>query len=468
MSSSYNLDKFSQRTLNIIASVICRQDVNVVLSSRLKEVATVVMEGRTLFLDPMFCTLYDLLLLSQLLKYRSQVSKRYRRNTLEDEVLREWLRESQGKLKKIFPKLSSVSGIFNTDFCSDSSLPKVDWKEVKLNKLEKDSFKINSSGELSSIDVPDVSITGGETDFKVLLESIENGQIPMKDYPEFPYMPVVTIPINVMVKKALPQYWEKTIEKYSHLQETVDSIKKCMTETMKGTLELNVFANHKRSGVKIDSKRLYQVPLAHKTGIPPAIFQKDKRQINTNYKPSDHLGIIVIDLNEWIEEKRLRANCKHFLSFVRVFEELEMDFMVASFRDFRIKLGNGRDVYVHIPIILKKHNEVMDSMIWSRLDHAWGNEAEAVGQVASYQPLHLLTIESYLEENIQDEGYKFVNFIYLSQNTLGGEYCQDHIYAKTTKVVEKVYERMSEELKWSSSVFVPWQLKEHGGKDIFA
>lgn len=468
MSSSYSLDKFSQRTLNIIASVICKQDVNVVLSNRLEDTTTVVMEGRTLFLNPMFCTLYDLLLLSQLLKYRPQVSRRYRKNTLEDEVLREWLRESQGKLKKVFPKLSRVPGIFNTRFCSGDALPKVDWKEVQLNKLDKDSFKINSSGEISGMDVPGVSIAGGETDFQVLIESIENGQLPLKNYSEFPYMPVVTIPINVMVKKALPQYWEKTIEKYSHLQETVDSIKKCMTETMKGTLDLNVFANHKRSGVKIDSKRLYQVALARKTGIPPAIFQKDKRQINTSYKPSDHLGLIVIDLNEWTEEKRLRANYKHFLSFVRVFEELEMDFMVASFRDFRVKLRDGRDVYVHLPIILKKHNEEMDSMVWSRLDHAWGNDAKAVGQTASYQPLHFLTIENYLNENIKDEGYKFVNFIYLSQNTLGGEYCQEHIHAETTKVIEKLYERMSKELKWSSSVFVPSQLKEHGGKDIFA
>ncbi|BBM86602.1 hypothetical protein [Candidatus Uabimicrobium amorphum] len=460
----YQVDKILPRALNMITSFVSGKQVNVVVAERAKEPVTVVMEGTALFVQPQVA-FYDVLMASRLFNYHYIIKKQYREESPPVKLIRKWMRKERKYLHRRFPALHGFKGSYHPH--SDcEEYPCVVWQGVEFGNLQSNPFAGVGSENFSMVQVEGVDIVSSEDDMNALIAALKNGNVPLKKHKEL-HIPVAEIPANLLVKNAWPQEWER-LERYFN-SSWIKEWRKCMMRKMEGNLDLNIFAQHKSSGTRINMNRLYRVPLAKYTRQIPKIFQSERRRIETTFDPSQYLGVLAVDMNMWSEkdENGRYGSGNSELALVHILEQMGIDLILISFRDFLVDLGNGEKVYIHVPFVLKQAHEPMSKIIWSRVVEAWKRSGQR-GEICSFQPIHFKTISEYINKAFAEKHYRYVYMMYYSRNDFGSQ--NDLFHARTIQSLENICQDMfarHDKTKWLMYGRIPYSLKNHAEKGVF-
>lgn len=465
-----DLERFSDRALSMIASAIHGAPVTVVRSSRCRAPAALAMEGRALFLDLKRLGLYDLLVLAGLFRHRRECSPLHGAPKASAEQVACWLKAENGEVLRRFPRAETLEGRYRQGPLAPNSaestgmdresLPEVAWADVTTAPLDTD--RLGLAG-LAALGVKGVRTTSADDDLTRLAEAIVQGKLPVHAHPAVPALPYAEVQVRLETPAA-PD--EKTPEEAA-LERRIDAgargIATCMQENLQGLQEERV--RLRRSfGSRMDPSRLHDALVARKTGQPARVFRRRPVETDAVFRPDRHLAVLGFDVHSLhaAANRHGRVSLNLIRMLVRVYEMLEIECVVVTFRDQVLTLPDGRSVYLHMPHVAKALDEPFGPKVWSRLEAAWAPRTET-GAAACLVPLQLATLERHARSAIQENQPRYLRFDYYTAEGLPAPH-EDHTTQRrlcdaTERVLKRVRDETAPEV--ALGVFLPSALIRH-------
>ncbi|NUM37464.1 MAG: hypothetical protein HUU50_23255 [Candidatus Brocadiae bacterium] len=463
------LISISNNTLNMIASWISGQATEVFLSTRIQSQATVAAQSRTIFLNPYICGLYDLILLSRLLRHRRMIGNlvdhEEEKKVPENQII-EWMKKEQKALDTMFPFIHRLPGVFHPGI--ELNLPDIIWKKLSLRSLTKEDLLSLNKGNLRGIHFQNIDILNHDSDLNLLMDCIQDGSLQPELLEGFPSMGIYTLPLRINAGEALPDYWETFSRRY-FLQKTLQDIVSCHKKQLEGSDKGIRCKLHKSFGIYLDSSRLHHAAVAQKCGISMPVFKANNKNKLRLYNSNEHLGILALDINS-LKKGGIQSPSVNIILLcllAKMLDELKADFVVLAFRDQEFFYEREDSIsfhYFHMPLILKDIDEPFDGRIWARFD--WANKkAQSDSPGASCLPmLQLKTISEIIKKTTEKKYYRFFDLYYFGAKDVSDTYGyrNDDSIAKIAQESEKILSQMVEENhgEWSFTGYLPSLLKE--------
>lgn len=439
MAENFAVQGSSDRFLRMVATMVCGRPADVILSERLKYPAALAAEDRKIFLDPCLCGMYDLFVLARLLSYRSEIKQE--NEYVPDGQVRQWIKAQRKLLRTRYPRLEAVlSGILHPAHGAlrDSALPRLAWKQVEYNQLPDDAFVGSRVHEITGVD-----LQGIENDFLKLQSAIENGSYPIEQDPDLPEMPVARLSTKLTPSRGKSELLEAYDHKFG-MKQFVSIYQNCYLARTQGAEDLSSAPRHRRYGLHLDANRLHDAVVAEKSGYQLPVFRTPRRERLANFRPEQHLSVLAVDINSLrrgsIDDPAVSV--VFLLVMVKFFESMGVDFIVLSFKDRVLHLANGRDVYLHVPLVIKGVDEEM-SEAWPRIDMAWQYHLTQ-GELSSFHPLQLKTIAEHIDHAAQNRRYKFYDLLYFNFHGLGGSYHTPATALRAAQAMSRICDELEE------------------------
>jgi len=229
-----DLNRYSNRTLELLALLISGIEIRVVLSARAKNPLTIVLESKTIVLNPDYTSLYDVILGAMLMDFRAIRNNGPHRIDQKDR----WLtRKARLKvmdslwdtLEMRFPRIQELPGRFRPGQNLKGLYLTVN--SVEWHAMENMGEQIDQTGRfrIRSSSIEDLHITGCEDDFGWLESKIRNGEIPLQYVPGLEDLPYLHVPIELTPSQRYTstEEWEQHIQDKEN-QSLVTDLIRCM------------------------------------------------------------------------------------------------------------------------------------------------------------------------------------------------------------------------------------------------
>lgn len=441
---SVSLADFNPRMLSLLAGILSGDETRVSLSERLKHPMTVVMETRTLALDPHKTHLFDVVVGALLLTHR-----RVRREGPDNpEALDEWLTQRGrsdllqrvfAQLKTEFPGVKDWPGRFKPDRDADGL--RVTARQIDYEPMKPLTGKGHEPGAV--VQDPRLRIDGTERDAEWLREAIESGHYELKTLPNLPELPYVHIPVELELPGSDPllELREEGL-KDEDLSRMVNDLTRCIRRKSEVRDERLNRGKHEQSGVRLDPNRLIDAALAARTGLAPKLFRRKKPIIEPIFKPDEHLMVLNFDMNdmrrlEWQEMHREKVR-RMLTGMCLTFEGLEVPSSVLGFSDHLLSLGDGRVVCLHATVRLKSFDEPFDRAFWARLNRLFDRPPAYPGTAGCFTPLAMRDTAAEFQRIRQLEEHSYRHMIFWAPRWISEDFgqfresdfvsrCADHI-----------------------------------------
>jgi len=478
-----NLDQFSPRGLNLLGSIFSGSDVRVVLSTRATHPATVVLESRTVVLDPARAGLYDLALCARMLQHRS-----LRRTGPKDKArLDAWLTkkiqsklapQTQKELRSEFPGIERLPGLYRPDneslegFNGLQMVSKsIDWKPLEAPKGPL------GSNSLSFESIPEIELTGTEDDYGWLLNALQSGNIPLETLPGLEDLPFVRVPFRICLSEgASPtlEVFERKMAEHE-IKDLVASLMGCYRRKSEVREERLNLGKHTRHGVRFDTNRLVEAIVSSRAGIEPKLFKRKAGVIEPVFNPQEHLVLIEIDLNDlrrtdsWWETEQNRSSVQRFLScMIMAYQKLEVDCIVRGFADRLVTLDDGRAVCLHWSTELKSIDDHFDVTFWNRVTHLFDHPPQFPGESTCFHPLSLHDISTAFDRTVREQDHSYRALIWWARHGMSHDFPQFHtadFLMRTADHVDREVLGLEKRLTGTFdtlATYLPKELKSHG------
>jgi hypothetical protein len=495
--NTITLEQFSPRGLNLLGSIFGGVDVRVVLSSRAKYPATVVLESRTIVLDPKRTGLYDLALCARLLKHRG-LRRAGSHGTHSDRWLtgkfrRQLVPQTQDELRREYPGIGRLPGRYRPDSGLEglrvvnrsvewSPLPKLPARQAVTGGPEQPNQTAQrqpggpwSSPQFEFTKLPELEITGAEDDFAWLLDAIRDGHIPLQTLPELDDLPFVRVPFRFSTGEICPllEPLEELVSRPDN-KEIIQTLMDCYRRKSEVRQQRSNLGWHTRHGVRLDTNRLIEAVLARRTHSRPRIFRQPGTTIEPVFDPREHLVVIAFDLNDlqrredWRDDDRREATQRFLACMITVYQQLEVDCVVIGFADQLLALPDGRHFCLHLAMTVKRIEDDIDGAFWNRMGHLLARPLRFPGVPTCFHPLSLRDITRCFDEVVRDQEHSYRGFVYWARRGMHRDFPQfrttdflmrtaDHVDAQ----VQDAERRFTGTLDTLIS-FLPAELKIHG------
>jgi hypothetical protein len=464
-----HLERFSPRALNLLGSVVHGQEARVVLSRRLVPAAAVVLESRTLFLDPDRTNVYDLLLGARLLRRRPDGRGATGvRDRLPSRLRRRWVREARASLARDYPGVLRLPGRFLPG--APSRDLRVSWQSVSWKPLDPNDPDALRGGTIEH--VPGVDGTGNEDDFTWLAAAVRSGRFPLEHLPDLGELPVATVPLSLPFSPAYGPRVERLEELIAENREVMAGLMQCYQRKSEVNLDLIPLGERKLSGTRLDSSRLVEAVLARRVGLEPKLFLKRREVSQPVFDPRQHCVVLGIDLNDLRRGPIGDPSFSHRILavIVKMYQTLGVDFAVLGFSDHVIDLGDGARAYLHVPVTLKGVDDPYDGTFWNRLAHVMDRPPSLPGEPACYHPLLMRSVARVFEEAGRDRRHSYRAVVLAAKRGMPAwspEFHSDEFLTRTAAALDEEIDRLRERFAGTldtTACFVPPGLKDRGRK----
>ncbi len=455
----------SERALGLLASWVAGRSVGVVVSDRLRSRAVLAMEQRLLFLDPARCGLQDLVLLAPLVRHRRVVKERFRRSAVPAETVERWVERSRATLARRSPGLGRFLddrlGAEATSAGEAEPRATVTWREVALERLSQLSGLPDGF-----VGLTDVDLDGIEQDLDGIAERLAAAEGDLRFTPELREMPSFEIPGHLHVHDASTR-WDAVLETIRSVERPARDIERCYRAKASGVAPART-RRRRPFGSRLDAQRLHAAHVAARHGRPAAVFAPSPREDDGVFRPEQHMVLIGVDLRCLRRDESRRATFRMNLLFmlVRAYERLGIDQIVMTFCDRIISLPDGRDVYLHMPILLKDVDEPIDRRVWMRLDRAWQRHTALPARSSSFQPIQVRTLLDRLRESPRAGSYRFFGLDYFSLDHLHPSESRGEYFSRVAHAVDAELATARRDLpgEWSYATYLPKAVTDRAPK----
>lgn len=430
MSRDISLEDFSQRGLNLLSAVFGGDDARVVLSSRAKHPATVVLDSRTVVLDPKRTGLYDLALCARILKRRGL------RRTEDDRQLTrlartELIPHAQAELLREFPGIGRLFGRYrpNKNLKGFRVVNRsVEWRPLPEIPPAPKAFSTGDptssvrrqgdgpwiSPDLEFAQIPELEITGAGDDFAWMLDAISQGHIPLQAILELRELPFLRAPFRISTSETCPLL--EPIEELvanPESKEIINGLIDCYRRKSEVRQERSNLGRHRRQGVRLDSNRLVDAVVARRCRTTPRIFRQRGSTIEPVFDPFQHLVVIAFDINDlqrgedWREVDLREATQRFLACVITVYQRLEVDCVVIGFADRLIQLPDGSHFCLHLSSTIKGIDEAVDDAFWNRVGFLLGRPLQLPGLPTCFHPLSMQDVMRQFESAAREDDHSY-------------------------------------------------------------
>lgn len=480
------LNDFSPRGRNLVASLFGGGNVRVVLSERLANAATVILESRTLVFDPNQVGLYDLALCALLVMRCRGLHKAGPKNPLlRDRWLtrqahRRLIPQVQEELQKRHPGILQLPGRYvpGCDFDGLRVVVKsaewrpltAMWQTTPLSPLVQPIAQT-----ISLEDIPAIEITGADNDFQCLMEALTNGRLRLSTLQGFEELPFLRIPFRLNVSESCP-----TMEVFEHIlsdpdnKKIIRSLIDCYQRKSEVRQERRSGGSHLRRGVNLDTNRLVQAVLAPRVGMEPRIFRRRATTIEPIFDPAEHLVVIAFDINDlrrqvdWLEGDAREAVQRFLLCMIGTYQKLGVDCVIVGFADQLVTLPGGGNVCLHLSTTVKAIDDAWDDALWNRVCRLLNKPPELPGTACCFHPLALQDIVSAFDRAEKDIEHSYRTIVWWARRGMPHdlpEYRTDDFLIRTADCIDSemfAFEQRLDGTLDTVGSFLPSELKNHG------
>lgn len=491
------IEHFSQRGLNLLAWIFGGGDVHVLLSSRAKDPATVVLESRTIVLDPERTGLYDLALCSRLLKHRDLFRDNSSAKPRSDRWLtrlaqRKLIPMAQNELSRDYPGIYHLSGRFrpNSDLdglkvvarCVEWNPPNFSFKQLPARGeapfirpvLRQPSGPWTYPG-IELVAAPELEITGADDDFAEFLDIVRTGQIPLLTIPCLDDLPFLRVPFRIATADSCPML-ERIEDQISHPdnKEIIQGLINCFRRKSEVRQERSNLGRHTVHGVRLDTDRLIEAVIASRTHSRPRLFRRRGTTIEPIFDPHEHLAVIAFDTTDlqrqadWRQGDGREKTQMFLVCLVTAYQLLEVDCVVIAFADRLITLPDGRVFCLHLWMTVKSIDEDVDGAFWNRINHLLSGRLKLPGDPTCFHPLSLQDIIWCFDRigRTQDHSYRAI--CWWARRGMHRDYPQFRTTDFLMRIADNIDAQMLDAQRRftgtldTAASFLPLELREHG------
>lgn len=442
------LHHFNPRCLNLLGLVFGGSNVRVLLSERSEHALTVILESRSILLNPKIAGLYDLALGVRLLAHPKLRSKRVvpenRRDAQDDRLTAkartDYAPDCQAHLEKQFANIRDLHGHFNAPDQRFDGL-RIATRTARLMPLSipeqvKRPFHTEplSISNLEYTAIPEVDLDAGD-DFAWLIDGLMAGTVPTHTLPMLDDLPFVRIPLRVLpgrVEASLA--WVDRILADPESENSIAAFMKCIREKSEVREEKLARGRRTLAGVHFDTDRLVDAVLAARTGADARLFRTQASFIEPLFDPDEHLAVLAFDLGDvW----RLTSESERFFVYlVTVFQRLGVAMPVIASADRLIELPNGRHVCLHFTTTLKTGDEPVDDAFWSRFSGLVQHPLALPGKIGHFHPLMLQDITRVFEEIARHQSHTYRTLLWWARRWMSGRYDQTEFVTRAADSID--------------------------------
>lgn len=394
------LDGLTDRTIELLASMIAGVPVRVVRAQSLVHPLNVVLRSRSLFLNPLQAGLYDVCLGAVLLRHRGELAER--NGNLRDDRIADILRLANDEVAALGPRARGLPG--------SSEEPRICWSDAEWRPPSPEAI---ASGR-GMISLPGLG-PGGMSAMDAVARALKSGKLATETLPDLPELPFARASVDLKVAPEHPGNWEAMREDMAQLDRHVREWVRCHLQRAESA-EKEHESRWVSQGVSVDGSRLAPGLAAARAGLPARIFRRRARSAAL-YRPEEHLAVLAFDVAS-LSEERPSLSEKVIYVTVRVFQELGADAVVMAFTDRKVRRPDGRTVYLHIPIVVKKLEEDYDGAFWSRVSHLL--HVERWKDAASYPALQMRSALGELSKVARRKDYQRLEVLLFSTGDVAG------------------------------------------------
>lgn len=496
--STMKLEQFSPRGLNLLGSIFGGSDVRVLLSSRAKHPAILVLESRTIVLDPKLTGLYDLALCARLLRHRALRRSGFSEKSRTDRWLtskahRQLIPVTQNELGREYPGIHRLPGRYRPDSNLEglrvvarsvewSPLPKLPARQPVAGSVEQPIQPMlrQPGGPWTSpgfefAEVPELEITGAGDDFAWLLDAIREGHTPLQTVPELDDLPFLRVPFRIATGESCPMLEpiEELLSRPDN-KEIIQGLMDCYRRKSEVRQERSNLGRHTRHGVRLDTNRLIEAVIARRAHSRPRIFRRRGTTIEPIFDPNEHLVVIAFDVNDlqrqadWREDDRREATQRFLACIVTAYQRLEVDCVVIGYADQLLALPDGRHFCLHLSMIVKSIDEDIDGTFWNRVGHLLARPLQFPGDPTCFHPFSLRDITRCFDRVVREQDHSYRAILWWARRGMHRDYPQFRTTDFLMRTADHIDAQMLDaERRFTGTLdtlasFLPTELKNHG------
>jgi len=391
-----DLNRYSIRTLELLALLISGVDTRVIISSRAKHPLTVVLESRSIVLNPDQTSLYDVILGAMLMKYRAWRNNGPKSDFNKDRWLTHKARQKVkddiwDSLEKKFRRIHELPGRYRPG----TSLRglQMTYNAIEWQPIEDFDPYLNGDRRhlIGAQSIDDFQITGAGDDFQWLESKLREGQLTLETVPSLEELPYLRVPLELTPS----QRYTSTEEWESHVQDSenqsiVNDLMRCMKDKSVVRQDRLRAGRYKYAGSHLKSDRLVQARLFARIGRPFPIFRDTSSHIEPIFDPKEHLTVIAFDLNDFYEldwHGDRSAVLKFLAVILDLHKKMEVDTVIIGVADRIISLPYGKRVCIHFTTTLKKIEDSFDESLFNKLMLLMRNPPKLPGRSGCFHAL---------------------------------------------------------------------------------
>ncbi len=442
-----SIAQYSPRSLSVVAAYLAGRDVEVVVSPRVKYPLVVALKSATLVLDPGRAGLYEVLLGAMLLRRRQEA-----RISDEDpgaerrisvEQARQWSETARRELEQAMPGVRRLAGWEMPG--GGRKPPKIVWSKVPWNRLDLDSFTVG----VGQRRVSGVSLETARGDYRAFLAALRQGQCPLRRV-EGLSMPVADMPLTISTSESPGPDFERLEALLAENEDTQRFVANCYQRKSEGLSENQLAPRRMHTGTLLDTARLAQAVASSRGGDAPRVFRRRHAEYQPIFNPQDHLVVCGFDVHSF-EKKLSRRAANPTIPAVagNVFRRLGVDLAMTAFNDWIVKLGDGRDVYIHTPVVIKAFDEGFEASYFNRLaSFVFGRLCQTCahgGMPAAFAPLQLESLRAISQEVSKRFEHPVTTMLYFNAIGMahaGREHTSPAVRRRTADLVDEILDQM--------------------------
>jgi len=475
------LSRFTPRTLNMLATIFgdC-SDARVILSERSVYPLTVALSSRTIVLHPRYSGLYDLALGATLLRQRSLIKK----GPSDPKRLDRWLTlkanrylvsKAHDELQARFGRIDKLPGYFQPG-TSREGLRLVDryvaFEPLKKSTMPKNSpFPMHRTYSFEANAIPELEITGTDDDFNWLVESLENGSLPLETLPHLDELPYVKIPLRIESPERfqLLEEWEKHLSS-EESKEAVDALIKCHKDKAVVRERRKHSGRHTYSGVHLNPNRLVEARVRARVGLPTPIFQTPATNLEPVFDADQFLTVLTFDLND-LRDLSWTGNRSAVLRFLAIlltcFDRMGVHLMVRGTADQVVTLNDGRKVCLHFTSILKGVEDSFEEVLLPRLAFLMQKPPQLPGSAGCFHALAAEDIRAAFTKESASGDYSLFTLVWWARHLMesDSDFRSDSFLQRSADHIDYTMNELEKELDGTldhAPCFLPNELKQQG------
>jgi len=258
------------------------------------------------------------------------------------------------------------------------------------------------------------------------------------------------MPLTISSSESPGADFERLEAMLAENEDTQRYVMNCYQKKSEGLTENQWAPRRRHTGTRLDTTRLAQAAASSRGGDAPRVFRRRHADYQPIFNPKDHLVVCGFDVHSFEKNLSPRA-CNPTMPAVtgNVFRRLGVDMAMTAFIDRIVKLGDGREVYIHTPVVIKAFDEGFESTYFNRMaSFVFGRLCQtcAHGNMpAAFAPLQLESLRAISQQVSKRFEHLVTAMVYFNAIGMvhaGREHSSPAVNRRTAALVDALLDQM--------------------------